>query len=68
MELPHHPLLASLGAALVGARRVEAQHGKTLDHYPRCFGLRPGAVRYVGEVAMGERRAVATRGAPWSMR
>ncbi len=53
-ELPRNTLLAAFGSALVDALRLEVLHGMALDLSPRSFGLRQGAVRYLGEVATGE--------------
>lgn len=53
-EMPRSTLLAAFGVALVDAMKVEATHGLALDLSPLSFGLRQGAVRYVGEVRVRE--------------
>jgi hypothetical protein len=44
-------LLGRFGAALAEALKLQASLGLTLDLSPRAFGLRNGALRYLGDVA-----------------
>jgi hypothetical protein len=51
-------LLASYGAAVADALKVQASHPVRLDLGPRSFGVRHGVVRYLGEILPGDAAGV----------
>jgi signal recognition particle receptor subunit beta len=48
---PRTTLLAAFGSALGAALKLQASQGIALDLAPQSFGVRHGALRYVGDVA-----------------